>query len=279
MHDGCLWLEEPIPITDMVIHQITQLLHTGENPTMAFGGKTGEHDLAKEMKDKFKLAKKSRSYSITSITNLAVKVATHILAGKIMRKCHTDEAQDQIKKFHEVWLLLSIMLVAWELLEDSQFHPVAQELLEVMKFTSLWAAKDPQRVKDNKVFWILMEMNIHMAINRKPWLLPTIFDQIAEYVEFKMDFHHGFMHAQKDPKKKWYDLPYLATEDMIATVLDYWPIDWCTALDLTSGSSNFATKKKKDEATLMMEQLAEKRKKEVEEKTKAENATTKKTRG
>ena len=58
VHDGCMWLEEPILITDMLIHRITRLLHVGENQTMAFGGKAGERDLAEEMKDKFKLAKK-----------------------------------------------------------------------------------------------------------------------------------------------------------------------------------------------------------------------------
>jgi len=43
------------------------------------------------MKDKFKLVKKSHRYSICSISDLAIKVATHILAGKVMRKCHADE--------------------------------------------------------------------------------------------------------------------------------------------------------------------------------------------
>jgi len=55
--------------------------------------------------------------------------------------------------------------------------------------------KDPQRVKDNKVFWILMEMSIHMAINYKSWLSPTIFEKLQEYVEFKADFHHVSMHV------------------------------------------------------------------------------------
>lgn len=115
---------------------------------------------------------------------------------------------------------MSIMLVVWELPEDSQFPPVAQDLPKVANFSSLWATKDPQRVKHNKVFWILMEMNIHMAINRKSRLLPTVFDQLTEYVEFNVDFHHVSMCTWKDPKQKWYDLPYLATEDVIIATLD-----------------------------------------------------------
>lgn len=60
--------------------------------------------------------------------------------------------QDHNKTFHYARLLLPIVLVAWELLEDNQFPLVAPDLLEVAKFTLLWAMKDPQRVKDNKVF-------------------------------------------------------------------------------------------------------------------------------
>ena len=41
-HDGCLWLEEPIPIIDRLIHRITQLPYIGENLAMMFGGKGGE---------------------------------------------------------------------------------------------------------------------------------------------------------------------------------------------------------------------------------------------
>jgi len=91
VHDGCLWLEELIPITDMLIHRITQMPHSRENTTMAFGGKIGESDLTEEIKDKFKLAKKPHGYAITSITDPIVKVATQILAGNIMCKCHVDE--------------------------------------------------------------------------------------------------------------------------------------------------------------------------------------------
>jgi len=70
VHDGYLCLEEPILIIDMLIHRITRLPHSGLNLAKVFGGKVGEHDLAKRMKDKFKLVKKSRGYLISSITDL-----------------------------------------------------------------------------------------------------------------------------------------------------------------------------------------------------------------
>lgn len=69
------------------------------------------------------------------------------------------------------------------------------DLPEAMKFASLWATKDPHQIKDKNIFYILMEMSIHMAINRKPWLSPTNFDKLQEYVEFKAEFHHVSIHV------------------------------------------------------------------------------------
>lgn len=56
------------------------------------------------------------------------------------------------KMFHYVWLLLSIVLVAWELLEERQFPSVVPNLPEAAKYTSLWATKDTEHVRDNKMF-------------------------------------------------------------------------------------------------------------------------------
>lgn len=39
------------------------------------------------------------------------------LCGKFLADCH--EAQEQGKTFHYVWLLFSIVLLAWELPEDN----------------------------------------------------------------------------------------------------------------------------------------------------------------
>lgn len=54
--------------------------------------------------------------------------------------------------FHYSWLLLSIVLVAWEMLEDRQFPPITSYLPEEAKFASLWATKDVERVKESKIF-------------------------------------------------------------------------------------------------------------------------------
>jgi len=56
-----------------------------------FGRKGGEYALAESMKERFKMVKKPRRYAISSISDPTVKVATYILAGKVMRKCCIDE--------------------------------------------------------------------------------------------------------------------------------------------------------------------------------------------
>ena len=151
------------------------------------------------MKQKFELEKKKQGYAISSINNNAVHVATQILAGKVMWKCHADEvpvpvvtlasqcaegvqfnwenylcdeflenyreAQEQGKTFHYAWLPLLIVLVAWELPKDSQFRSIAQDLLEAVKCASLWETKEAQQIKERKIFWVLMEMSIGMGIN------------------------------------------------------------------------------------------------------------------
>lgn len=58
VHDGCLWLEEPIPITDHLIHRITQLPCAREDPTNILEGKSDDMAIVEAMKKKFKLEKK-----------------------------------------------------------------------------------------------------------------------------------------------------------------------------------------------------------------------------
>lgn len=59
VHDGCLWIGEPIPIIDTLIHRITRLPYKGVNLAKEFGGKAGEKDLADKMKRDYSLLKKS----------------------------------------------------------------------------------------------------------------------------------------------------------------------------------------------------------------------------
>lgn len=86
VHNGYLWLEEPIPITKKLIHKFSRLPCAGRDP-VEIVGTSGDLAIAEAMKKKFKLEKKKRGYIITSIQYKGVLIATQLLAGKVMRKC------------------------------------------------------------------------------------------------------------------------------------------------------------------------------------------------
>lgn len=227
VYNGFLWLRVPIPITYMVIHRIMHLSYKGGNLAKEFGGKNREKDITKRMKRDYNLLKKLWAYSIISVTDPTVQLVAQILAGKVKRKCRVDEvsmpivslfaqcmkgiqfnwawypyqeflancwaAQDETKWFHYAWLLLSIVLVAWELLKASQIPSLKEGLLEVAQFASLSSIKDVGRITKMKIFWVLMEMNLYMAINQHPRLSPTLFMHLSAYVAFKADFHKVYI--------------------------------------------------------------------------------------
>ena len=47
--------------------------------------------IVEAMNKKYKMEKKKRGYTISSINDRSVRVATQILASKVMCKCHGDE--------------------------------------------------------------------------------------------------------------------------------------------------------------------------------------------
>lgn len=90
VHDGYLWLEEPIPIMADLIHRISLLPYKGKDP-MKIARKSGNLDVAEAMKKTYKLEKKKRCYTNKSIKDKGVHIATQLLANKVMRKFHRDE--------------------------------------------------------------------------------------------------------------------------------------------------------------------------------------------
>lgn len=91
VHDGYLWLEEPIPITANLIHCVFRLPYKGKDPATISKGKGSDLGIAEAMKTKYKLEKKKRGYAISSIKDKAVHVATQILVGKVMRKFRANK--------------------------------------------------------------------------------------------------------------------------------------------------------------------------------------------
>jgi len=60
-----------------------------------------------------------------------------------------------------------------------------------------------------------MDASLRMAINQNLWLSLMVFEQLSEYAEFKADFHHVYIRARKVLQQKWFDLLYLATDNII----------------------------------------------------------------
>ena len=58
---------------------------------MVIAEKSGDLALAEAMKKKYKLEKKKRGYTISNIKDKGVRIATQLLAGKVMRKFYGDE--------------------------------------------------------------------------------------------------------------------------------------------------------------------------------------------
>lgn len=51
-----------------------------------------------------------------------------------------------------------------------------------------------------------MEMNIKMGINLKPRLSRIVYNNLQCFMEFKVDFHHVYIEARKDPAKTSHEL-------------------------------------------------------------------------
>jgi len=49
------------------------------------------------------------------------------------------------------------------------------ELCEAAKFASLWEMNAPTHVIENKMFWVMFEIELCTVINQKPWLSPGLF--------------------------------------------------------------------------------------------------------
>lgn len=52
---------------------------------------SGDVTMMESLKKKYKLEKNQRGYAIASIQDKGVRIATELLAGKVMRKCRGNE--------------------------------------------------------------------------------------------------------------------------------------------------------------------------------------------
>ena len=91
MHDRCLRVGDPIPITDSLFHWITKLLYKRADSEKEFVGKSKGKKLVDHIKTAFGIVKGEHKYSIHSITDQEVQSAVQILIGRIIKKWHVYE--------------------------------------------------------------------------------------------------------------------------------------------------------------------------------------------
>lgn len=110
-------------------------------------------------------------------------------------------------------------------------------------------------VEKQKFNWEFMEMDIHMAVNNRPRLSPTLFQQLKAFAEFKANFQNVCVRIGKDSQEVWYKMPNLVDDIDVQEVVDVWLVYWRepTQLDvrtrkLSEGSSTQTSivKKKKE---------------------------------
>jgi hypothetical protein len=91
LHGGFLWLEQPVSIDVELIALITGLPSMGENPAQYLDDKTKEKSLAEEMKKTYGTERGSCGIIIKRINDATMRMATKLMACKMLRKCRKEE--------------------------------------------------------------------------------------------------------------------------------------------------------------------------------------------
>jgi hypothetical protein len=92
VHGGILWMERHVSIDVDLIAEITGLLTDGEKPEHYLDDKTKEKYLAEEMKKKYGTERGSRGIIINRISEPTMRLEMKLMACKLLRKCHKEEA-------------------------------------------------------------------------------------------------------------------------------------------------------------------------------------------
>jgi hypothetical protein len=179
-HGGYLWLEQVVSIDVELIAYITGLPSRGEEPMQFLEDKTKEKALAEEMKKKYGTKRGSRGIIIKRISDAVTRMATKIMACKLLRKCRKEEvpagvvaaatqcaegttlswapyllnlflddckdAQDLGTKFHYSWLLILIALIRWKEPKYS-FFATRPNPFHATRYLSLGCTSDPKNRK------------------------------------------------------------------------------------------------------------------------------------
>jgi len=101
-------------------------------------------------------------------------------------------------------------MLASKEMEDTQFPPIEEDVCEAVRYASSWHTTQPEHTLENKIFFILYQMDLHMLINQHPHLSLRLHKQYSPVARFKVDFHRLYIHARREMKKEWHVFPYMA---------------------------------------------------------------------
>jgi len=89
-------VEEPIYIEVELIDFITRLPSRGENPTQYLDENTKEKEPVEEMKKTYGIERGSHRIIIKRISDTIKRIATKLMACKLLRKCHKEEVPARV---------------------------------------------------------------------------------------------------------------------------------------------------------------------------------------
>jgi hypothetical protein len=177
VHGVFFWMNIPVSIDVDLIVKITNLPTDGVNPEKYLYDKKKQKAIAEEVKDQFGTDKGSRGMIIKSINDPSKIFMTNMISCKLLRKFCMEkaparmvaivtqcamgailswapyflnlfledfiDAQDSGMKFHCLWLLILIALVAWEETKYSTFLYRRGKCCAT-RYISLWHNRYPK---------------------------------------------------------------------------------------------------------------------------------------
>lgn len=81
--------------------------------------------------------------------------------------------------------------------------------------------------------------------------MPTVYNSLQSFSEFKVEFHHIYIMACKDLVNKWNELMYPTTDDVIFTVLESWLLGRAPTISMIETEKSAAQWKEEEEKLWM----------------------------
>ena len=96
VHGGYLWLGNKVDLNIDLIHRITRLSKTGQDPKIDITGKTKDPKLSPALVAKYQLQRGGWAYDIASLTDDTLRFTASLLAGRMLTKVRPKEVTESV---------------------------------------------------------------------------------------------------------------------------------------------------------------------------------------